>query len=108
MVRIGVVKKDTQVLKKNKLNGNLLLRLVRGRGYWLPAKGKGNAVSKIPWRDTVRAWRGEVLLFVLWSAKTTAPLLMLANSYRSLIIHLIKRTELFDRSFYLERYEDIP
>ena len=49
-----------------------------------------------------------MLLFILWSIKKTAPLLMLVNSYRSLVIHLIKKTELFDRAFYLERYGSIP
>jgi GT2 family glycosyltransferase/glycosyltransferase involved in cell wall biosynthesis len=32
---------------------------------------------------------------------------MLGNMYRSLLIHLIKRSKLFDRAFYLERYGDI-
>ena len=55
----------------------------------------------------MKAWRGEILLFVLWGFKTIAWLPVLGNSYRSLLIHFIKRSKLFDRAFYLERYADI-
>jgi len=42
-----------------------------------------------------------------WGFKHIAWLPLLGNTYRSLLIHLIKRSKLFDRAFYLERYGDI-
>ena len=62
--------------------------------------------SKILFRDRVKAWRGEMLLSSLWVFKTLTWLPMLRNAYRSLLIHLIKRTELFDRAFYLDTHGD--
>ena len=62
--------------------------------------------SKIPWREQVKAWRGEILLLALWGFKTIASLPMLGNVYRSLLIRLIQQSKLFDRVFYLERYTD--
>ena len=63
--------------------------------------------SKILFRDRAKGWRGELQLFVLWGFKSLSWLPILGNSYRSLVIHLLKRTELFDRTFYLERYGSI-
>jgi GT2 family glycosyltransferase len=62
--------------------------------------------SRILLRDRAKAWRGEVLLVSLWILKTFTWLPMLCKAYRSLLIHLIKRTELFDRSFYLDTHGD--
>jgi len=62
--------------------------------------------SKILLRDRAKAWRGEVLLVSLWVFKTLTWLPMLRNAYCSLLIHLIKRTELFDRTFYLDTHGD--
>ena len=54
----------------------------------------------------MRAWRGESLLVALWCFKNIAVFPILGNVYRSLLIDLIKRSKLFDRVFYLERYSD--
>ncbi len=67
---------------------------------------KNQPRSKILLRDRAKAWRGEMLLLSLWIFKVLTWLPMLSNAYRSLLIHLIKRTELFDRTFYLETHGD--
>ncbi len=62
--------------------------------------------STILWRDKAKAYRGEVLLFSLWLIKAFTKLPLLKKAYHSLLIHLVKKTELFDRCFYLERNGD--
>ena len=62
--------------------------------------------SKILWRNRAKAWRGEVLLASLWVFKTLTGLPLLRNAYRSLLIHLIKRSGLFDSAFYLDTHGD--
>lgn len=79
------------------------------RRLWYESTDRGckQCRSKIPWGDLVKAFRGGVLLFLLRGFKAIAWLPLLGNIYRSLLIHLIKRSGLFDRAFYLERYGDI-
>ena len=79
------------------------------RRLWHEASDRGIKKSrpKIPWSDRTKAWRGEVLLLALWGLKNISWVPMLGSGYQSLLIHLIKRSRLFDRAFYLERYGDI-
>lgn len=58
-------------------------------------------------REKVKAWHGEALLSVLWVVKSLCKPLGITVFYRSLIIRLIKRRGLFDRSYYLEVNNDV-
>jgi GT2 family glycosyltransferase len=64
--------------------------------------------SKILWRDRLKAWRGQALLFVLWLFKTLIWLPPLRKAYHGTIIHLIKKTGIFDRDYYLDTNKDVP
>ena len=51
-------------------------------------------------------WRGEILLFLLLLFNILNFFMVLRVAYHSLLIHLIKRTDLFDRTFYLDTHGD--
>ncbi len=55
----------------------------------------------------MKAWRGEALLFALWLFKTLTWLPILRKAYHGTIIHLIKKTKIFDRDYYLGANEDV-
>ena len=63
--------------------------------------------SKILWRNRIKAWRGETLLFLLWLFKTLTWLPTLRKAYHDTLIHLIKKKGIFDRDYYLDTNEDI-
>lgn len=58
-------------------------------------------------REQIKAWRGEALLGALWLCRALCKPLGLHNIYRSLLIRLIKKTDLFDRAYYLETNGDV-
>lgn len=62
---------------------------------------------KILHKHRLKAWRGECLLLGLWALRTLAIAHPLRRRYRALLIHLIKRTELFDRTWYLDSNPDV-
>ena len=57
--------------------------------------------------DRVRLFRGNLLLGSLAFIQPLAASIGLRGAYRALLIHLIKKTELFDRSYYLEHHPDV-
>lgn len=72
-----------------------------------PTPVTSSQMLNIRFCDRARAWRGEILLFMLWVLKTFTRLPILRNAYRALLIKLIKRTGLFDSAFYLETHSDV-
>jgi GT2 family glycosyltransferase/glycosyltransferase involved in cell wall biosynthesis len=62
---------------------------------------------KILLRDRLKARQGELLLSGLWLLGSIAPPLGLRKRYRGILIHLIKKTELFDRTYYLDDNPDV-
>lgn len=62
--------------------------------------------SKNLWRDRVKARRGVFMLSCLWLFKCFSKMPMMGRAYWSLLIHLVKKTGLFDRAFYLDTYGD--
>lgn len=62
---------------------------------------------KILLKHRLKAKGGELLLGSLWLLHALAVTHPLRRSYRRLLIHLIKRTELFDRTWYLDNNPDV-
>ncbi len=62
---------------------------------------------RIPIRDQIKAWWGGVLIGLLWLLGYACKPLRLCRRYRSLLIGLLKRQQLFDRSFYLSSNPDV-
>lgn len=58
-------------------------------------------------REKVKIWRGEALLSWLWILRMLCKSIGLYIFYRSFIIYLVKRTGIFDRSYYLEVNNDV-
>ena len=58
-------------------------------------------------KHRLKAKRGELLLGSLWLLRTLAITHPLRQRYRGLLIHLLKRTELFDRTWYLDSNPDV-
>lgn len=58
-------------------------------------------------RERIKAWRGEVLLGALWLCRAACKSHGLRNAYRSLLVRLVKKTDLFDRAYYLETNGDL-
>jgi len=63
--------------------------------------------SKLLFRNRVKAWQGEILLFLLFIFRATTKLPTLRRSYRKLLIRLVSKSQLFDKEFYLDRYYDV-
>jgi len=62
---------------------------------------------KILRKHRLKAWRGKCLLWGLWALRTLAVIHPLRQTYRRLLIHLIKRTGLFDRTWYVDSNPDV-
>jgi GT2 family glycosyltransferase/glycosyltransferase involved in cell wall biosynthesis len=59
-------------------------------------------------RETIRAWRGESIMTLLWVIKIICRRsLGLRPFYHKLLIRLLKEKEIFDNSYYLENNGDI-
>nr|WP_155451243.1 glycosyltransferase [Allochromatium palmeri] len=58
-------------------------------------------------KHRLKARRGELLLASLWLLRVLAITHPLRQRYRGLLIHLIKRTELFDRTWYIDSNPDV-
>lgn len=58
-------------------------------------------------RDRFKLWWGEALLWTLWLCRMMCKPVGLCVLYRSLLIHLLKKTDLFDRCHYLETNGDV-
>jgi len=59
-------------------------------------------------QEKVKAWQGRALLGALWLIKLVCiPPFLRAKVYRALIIRLIKRSNLFDKAYYLENNSDV-
>jgi O-antigen biosynthesis protein len=57
--------------------------------------------------DRIKAYGGQVLLGLLRMAGLLLLPCGLRSVYRSLLIHFIQKTELFDRDFYMEHHPDV-
>nr|WP_242482460.1 glycosyltransferase [Thiocystis violacea] len=58
-------------------------------------------------KHRVLARRGELLLFGLFLFRAVARTHRLRQRYRGVLIHLIKKTDLFDRTYYLDNNPDV-
>lgn len=58
-------------------------------------------------KQRLKARRGELLLASLWLLRSLAITHPLRQRYRGVLIHLLKRTELFDRTWYLDSNPDV-
>ena len=58
-------------------------------------------------RDKIKAWQGEYLLAVLWLLKTICGLCGFNFIYKSIVLFLVKRLGIFDRSYYLNVNNDV-
>jgi GT2 family glycosyltransferase/glycosyltransferase involved in cell wall biosynthesis len=75
-----------------------------------PAMTKNNnRPPKITLRmhEKVKVWQGEVLLGTLWLAKVLCKPQVFRKKYWAVLIHLVRKTDLFDRTFYLEANPDV-
>lgn len=57
--------------------------------------------------ETIRAWRGEYIMSLLWMLKISCKVLRLRTIYHALLTRLIKGADLFDNAYYLEKNSDI-
>ncbi|WP_239650136.1 glycosyltransferase family 2 protein, partial [Methylocucumis oryzae] len=57
--------------------------------------------------DRINSWHGQALLNTLWLTKLIGKPLGLCFIYKSAVNYLIKRSGLFDRSYYLEQNQDV-
>lgn len=64
-------------------------------------------ILKILLKHRLKARRGELLLASLWLLRALAITHPLRQRYRSLLIYLLKKTELFDRAWYLDSNPDV-
>ena len=58
-------------------------------------------------RERLKVARGQVLLSLIWLVKRLCALPALRQLYHAILIGLIKRTELFDREYYLVQNADV-
>ncbi len=58
-------------------------------------------------RDRIMAYRGQLLLGLLWSIKPLAASAGLRSVYLAWLARLVKTTGLFDRAYYLEHHGDV-
>jgi len=57
--------------------------------------------------EKIKVWRGEMLLGTLWLAKVLCKPHVLRKNYWAVLIHLVRKTDLFDRDYYLETNVDV-
>ncbi|EIC22585.1 glycosyltransferase [Thiorhodovibrio frisius] len=62
---------------------------------------------KILFKHRLKARQGELLLAGLWLLRALAITHPLRQRYRSVLIHLLKKTQLFDRTWYLDTNPDV-
>ena len=69
--------------------------------------GKRPPKTSLRTHEKIKIWQGEMLLGTLWCAKALCKPKVLRKRYWALLIYLVRKTGLFDISYYLETNLDV-